>query len=140
MNELRNQLVKNLIRPNINEDIDLTDLFFSDENINLINKQIVLLVWKRTDRKYKIAFQCKNQIMVVMTYIFTESAKHLPYKIKEQIYELNCKVVDAIYPSIITNFEQKIEYIKYIETKKELLDLPKSTKSNKTLPTIERII
>jgi hypothetical protein len=63
-----------------------------------------------------------------MRYVFIEYAKNLPYDLKKQITELNCIMVGIMLPDIITNFEQKIGYLKYIENRAPLLDLPKSTK------------
>jgi hypothetical protein len=126
---LRQQLIKNIIRTtecNIN---DLENIFFSDANIDLINKQLILAVWKQSNKQYKIEFQDKNKLIIIMRYVFIEYAKNLPYDLKKQITELNCIMVGIMLPDIITNFEQKIGYLKYIENRAPLLDLPKSTKN-----------
>jgi len=133
--EARSQLVKNIIKTNINEESKLEELYFSDENIELINKQIVLSVWKKTKNQYKINFQSKDKLIIVMRYVFIENAKNLPYNIKGQIYELNCITVREILPSIITNFEQKLGYLRDIERRGDLPPLPISSTALKTLPT-----
>jgi hypothetical protein len=132
--EVRKQLVKNIIKRDINEESKLEEYFFSDDNVDLINKQIVLTVWKRTNNQYKINLQNKDQIIIIMRYIFIENAKHLPYDIKGQIHELNCNVVGEIIPSVITNFEQKLGYLRDIEKRGELPALPKSSTADRTLP------
>jgi hypothetical protein len=134
MNEMRKQLVKNIIKTNVNEESNLEQIFFSDDNIELINKQLVLTIWKKTNKKYLIGFQNKDQIIIIMRYVFLENARHLPYNIKGQIKDLNCNVVAEMYPSVITNFEQKLGYLRDIETRGKLPDLPKSTTYDKTLP------
>jgi hypothetical protein len=131
--EMRKQLVKNIIKTNQNEESNLEKLFFSDENIDLINKQLILTIWKKTNKKYLIGYQDKNQILIVMRYVFLENARHLPYNLKGQIKELNCNVVGEIYPLIITNFEQKLGYLRDIEKLGKLPDLPKSSSYDKTL-------
>jgi len=133
--EARRQLVKNMIKVNINEESKLEELFFSDENIDLINKQIVLSVWKKTNKQYKISFQSKDKIIIVMSYVFNENAKHLPYNIKGQIYQLNCITVGSIISSIITNFEQKLGYLRDIEKRGDLPPLPQSSTALRTLST-----
>tara|TARA_B110000971_G_C19988310_1_gene490682 strand:- start:1043 stop:1519 length:477 start_codon:yes stop_codon:yes gene_type:complete len=133
--EVRSQLVKNIIKTNLNEESKLEELYFSDENIELINKQIVLSVWKRTNKQYKITFQNKDKLIIVMRYVFIENAKHLPYNIKGQIYDLNCLTVGEILPSVITNFEQKLGYLRDIEKRGELPPLPISSTAIRTLPT-----
>lgn len=70
-----------------------------------------------------------------MRYVFIENAKHLPYNLKGQINELNCNVVGEVLPSIITNFEQKLGYLRDIEKRGELPPLPKSSTADRTLPT-----
>jgi len=133
--EMRKELIKNIIKTNINSETNLEDIFFSDENIELINKQIVLTLWKKTNNQYKISFQDKNKIIIVMRYVFIENAKHLPYNIKEQIKELNCNVVGEIIPFLITNFEQKLGYLRDIEKRGDLPPLPVSSTADRTLST-----
>jgi hypothetical protein len=86
-------MIKNIVKTTECEITKLEDLFFSDENIDIINKQLILSVWKKSNKQYKINFQEKNKLIVVMRYIFIEYAKHLPYNITQQINELNCIVV-----------------------------------------------
>ena len=137
---MRTQIVKNITKTNDNDNNILKDIFFSDENIELINKQIILSIWKRTNKAYKIGFQSKDNLLVVMQYIFLEYAKHLPYDIKGQIRDLNCRVVGEILPTIITNFEQKLGYLRDIEKRQPLVELPKSTTSDRTLISANREI
>jgi hypothetical protein len=132
-NKIRNELVKNLIKRTECNIEDLEELFFSDGNMDIINKQLVLSVWKKSNKKYKIGFQDKKKLIIVMRYIFIEYAKNLPYDLTKQINELNCITVGAIVPDIITNFEQKLGYLRDIETRGELIPLPKSTNNPKTL-------
>jgi hypothetical protein len=133
--KIRAELVKNIIKTNIHEETKLEELFFSDENIDLINKQIILTVWKKTNNQYKIGYQNKEKIIIVMRYVFIENAKHLPYDIKGQIHDLNCITVNEIIPNLITNFEQKLGYLRDIERRGELPALPKSSTADRTLPT-----
>jgi len=135
--EIRSQLIKNIIKINPNEESKLETLFFSDENINIINKQLVLSVWKKSNKQYKISFQDKEKLIIVMQYIFINNAKHLPYNIKNQLYELNCLTINDILSTIISNFEQKLGYLKDIEKRGELPPLPISSTANKTLPTVD---
>jgi len=136
--KIRTDLAKNLTKTNINEPNLLSDNFFSDENIDLINKQIILTIWKKTKGKYKVEKQNKNNLLIVMQYVFMENARYLPYDIKGQIKQLNCIVVGEIYPTVITNFEQKLGYLRDIQFRQPFVDLPKSSTSDKTLPSANR--
>jgi hypothetical protein len=136
--DIRLQLVKNITKTNINNISILKESFFSDENIELINKQIILTIWKKSNKKYKVNFQNKDNLLVIMQYVFLEYAKHLPYNIKGQIRDLNCQVVGEIVSNIITNFEQKLGYLRDIEKRQPLVDLPKSSTADRTLPSASR--
>ena len=140
-NALRNELIKNHVRISECEQGDLEEYFFSDENIDLINKQIILSVFNKTKGQFKIAPQSSQSLIIVMRYVFLEHAKHLPYNIKQQINELNCRVVGEILPNIVTNITQRIEYLKKIEnpTATPLLPLPISTSISRSLPSTTNI-
>lgn len=132
---IRQQLIKNIVKKDeCNVEI-LEKIFFSDENIDIINKQLILSVWKKSNKQYKIEYQDKNKLIIVMRYVFIENAKNLPYNITKQLIDLNCIVVGEIVSNIITNFEQKLGYLKDIEKRGDLIPLPQNTNRNKTLVT-----
>lgn len=123
-NKLRHEIIKNQVRINECEQGDLENTFFSDENIALINKQLILTVFKKTNRQYKIMDQSTESLTIVMRYVFLEHARHLPYNILEQIRELNLRVVNEIIPIIITQITQRTEYLKTIAEPRNILALP----------------
>ena len=136
----RKQLIKNMFRqPECNID-RLTDVFFSYENIEMINKQLVLTVYKKSGKRFKIPFQKKEDLMVVMRFVYDKDARHLPFKIKEQIKQLNCSVIKEILPNIFTQIEQNITYLKNLGKPLNPLPPPVNVnKLNKTLPSISSI-
>ena len=137
-NELRNQVIKNQVRISECEQGDLPNTFFSDENIALINKQLVLSVFKKTNGQYKITDHSKQSLEIVMRYVFLEHARHLPYDIVGQVRELNCRVVGEILPGIITQVTQRTEYLKTISEPRQLLSLPQNVNggTRKNLPSV----
>jgi len=136
-NELRTELIKNQVRISENNQSNLENLFFCDKNINLINKLLIILVFKASKGLYKISEQSKPNLLIVMRYMFLEHAKHLPFNISKQIYELNKMVVLDILPNVMTNIKQKLDYLKEINNPRQVLPLPINTKSNnKDLPPI----
>lgn len=128
----REQFIKNTTRLNEDNITELSKYFFSDANINLINKQLILKVYKKSGNKYKIPFQNKDDLLVVMRYVWIQDSKNLDFNIKEQITTLNCRVVGEIYPNVVTNIEQYINYLKDVEinetSKFKVNDLPVSSK------------
>ena len=137
-NELRTQVIKNQVRISECEQGDLSTTFFSEENMDLINKQLILSVYKKTNGQYKIANQSKQSLEIVMRYVFLEHARHLPYDIAGQIRELNCRVVGEILPGIITLITQRVEYLKTINEPRQLVELPKNVNggTRQNLPSV----
>ena len=140
-NELRQQLVRNITAVSECNIKDLEKTFFSKENIDLINKQIIMGVYNKSNKQFLIPNQKEESLLIVMRYVFFEYAKHIPYDIRGQIKELNCHVVKEVLPNIITNLDQKIGYLRDINTQPIGPPLPISTSStNRTLPSISNKI
>jgi hypothetical protein len=129
---LRDQHIKNTIKQSEENISDLAKFFFCDANMDLINKQLILKVYKISNKKYKIPYQATEKLSIIMRYVWIEYSKNLDFKIKEQIKELNCKVVSEILPNIITNIEQLYRYLETYEDREnsqfKLNTLPVSTK------------
>ena len=126
-NRLRKQLIQNNVGINTENQGNLETIFFSDENIDLINKGLIYRVYVNTDKQYKIAPQSKRNLTIAMRYIFIYEAKYLPFNIAKQIRELNCKVIDSILPTIITEITQRVQYINYINEPRQINSLPQNT-------------
>ena len=136
-NELRNELIKNQVRISECEQGDLENYFFSNENIELINKKLIMDVFKKTNGEFKISPQKNEDLIIVMRYTFIEYARHLPYDIAKQIRELNCIVIGQILPNVITQITQRKEYLRVISAPREILPHPISESTiNKLLPSV----
>ena len=137
---LNKQFIKNTTKQAEEEISQLSILFFSDENIDLINKQLVMRVYKISKQKYRIPFQSKESLLIVMRYVWIQHSRNLDFEFKEQITNLNCIVVSETVPQIITNVDQHYGYLKDLEIRKSskfnVIDLPISSTSKKTLPSI----
>lgn len=138
---LRKQLIVNEIKSAECTLGNLEQTFFSEDNVSLINKQLILTVLRKTNNKFLICPQKEQDLIIVMRYVFIEYSKNLPYKIKEQVTELNCRVISEILPTVISNVDQKIGYIKDISTQPVGPPLPINTKNlGKTLPSISNLL
>jgi len=138
-NSLRKNIIKNQVAINECAQTNLEIYFFSDENMDIINKQLILTVYKKSNKLYKINKQPSESLLIVMRYVFLEYARHLPYNITQQIRELNNVVIDEILPNIFTNITQKIEYLKTINGERQILELPVNVNHSKILPSISNI-
>jgi len=118
------------------EGYHLDKLFFSNKNIIIIQRKLVLEVYNRTMKKYLIPYQNKNSLITLMKYVFNEQAQHLPYDNTGQIRILNQKVVDEIYPMIINNLDFRDHYINEISSERKINSLPVNTSNrrNNSLP------
>lgn len=138
--QFRRDLIKNQVRVSEYDQSPLEDTFFSNENIDLINKQLILGVYNKTNGQVKISNQSKEKLIIVMRYVYLEYAKHLPHNITDQIRDLNCQVVGQILPDILTNVNQHINYLEEIQNPRKLMPLPINVnKNNKNLPSITSI-
>jgi hypothetical protein len=138
---LRNQLIKNELKISQDEIGALETAFFSKENIDLINKQLILRVYRETNKKFKICPQKEQDLIIVMRYVFIEYGRNLPFDIQGQIKDLNCTVVGEILPIVITNVDQKVGYLRDISTQPVGPPLPINTKNlERTLPSMDSMI
>ena len=113
----------------------LSDCFYSEENIEIINKQLILAVFNKTNSKYKICNQKIENILIIMTFIWENYSRNLDYDITNQIRKLNRMVVNEMLPKVLTNLEQQYEYIENYDRIENnninLLDLPINAKLNR---------
>jgi hypothetical protein len=113
------------------------ELFYSDANIEIIQKQLILSVYNVSKKTFLIEKQSKNHLKIVMDYIYLYYGRNLPYGITEQIRELNKKVVDILTPSLMTHCTQYVNYLKDIETQPyNELPINVSNKGSRTLPSV----
>jgi hypothetical protein len=139
-NNLRKQLIKNQVRISECKQGNLENIFFSNDNMDLINKQLIMAVYNKSNKQFKINYQSSDKLLIVMRYVFIEYARHLPYDIMKQVKDLNCRVVSEILPNIITNITQNINYLKEINQPRQLLELPKNVNKVKNLKSITSVL
>ena len=92
----------------INSENVLNKTFFSQNNINMIQNTIINEIVKRTG--YKIARQSELQLQIIMRSIFLQYGKNDPCNIKQQIIDLDRKVIDYSIDRIVTEISQYLEY------------------------------
>ena len=115
----------------------LKELYYSDANIEIIQKQLILSVYKYSEKMFLIEKQSKTQLKVVMDYVYLYYGRNLPIGITEQIRELNRKVVGLLTPSILTHCTQYLGYLKDRETQPfNFLPINVSNKGSRTLPSV----
>ena len=120
------------LKINNNNNNNLRETFFSKENIDIIQKQLINNVKEQSKGKYIIAYQKNEHLIQIMEDIF----KTYNNNFNEDIKELNNKVVLFCLPYI---FNQIVSHIKWqIDSNTPLIPLPlpetTSMAGKRTLP------
>lgn len=105
----------NIISRNINC-TGVSKVFFSIENINLLQRGIRNKILNETNGQFNIGRQKDDELKIVMRSIYFQYSKNLPNNIKEQVLDLNTRVIDWCVPEIISNIKQTQRYIRDIST------------------------
>jgi hypothetical protein len=92
------------------ENNTLSDLFFSAENVQIIQNGLRAGVYTMSDKKFIIAPQNVDTLKVIMRSIYLQYAEHYPTNFTEQVERLNKLVLDYAIPSV---YNEAIGYMKY---------------------------
>jgi len=95
----------------IQENSILSKVFFSEQNIKIIQNKLKWLIYKESNEKFVIGKQNEEELLIVMRSIYLEYSKNLPVSIKEQVGYLNEKVYEDIFPKLYSNVKQYIQYL-----------------------------
>jgi len=113
----------------------LSEMYFSKENIDIIQQGIINSVYNKSNGEFSIGKQSEQELSIVMRSIYLQYSKNLNFNINEQILDLNTRVIRWCVDEIITNIKQYMDYRKNVSTMPMPLEhaqLP-SQKGTKTL-------
>lgn len=133
-----NKVVNNILNNDDTRIELLQNLFYSKENIELIQKQLILYVYRKTDKTMLINKQAESHLKIVMDYIYLYYSRNLPDNITDQLREMNKHVVEEIAPRVISEAQQYVGYLNDVYKPRVFPDRPMniSTRGNRTLPSI----
>jgi hypothetical protein len=94
----------------------LSDLYFSNDNINILQYGIRNRILNESNGEIYIGRQSDDELKIIMRSIYYQYSKNQQNDIIGQIRELNEKVLDWSIPRIITNIKQYNKYIEDIST------------------------
>ena len=116
----------------------LNQVFFSQENVDLVQEQLRYRVWLASNKKHIITRQSDIELQLIMRSIYFQYAKNLPFHIKEQIEDLNELVITECISKVLSQIEQHIGYLFDASTQPIPLSLPESMSSTgrKQLPSV----
>lgn len=93
------------------EDNILARVYFSMENIQIIQNGIRAGVYKMSGNKYVISVPNIDNLKIIMRSIYLQYAEHYPTNITKQVERLNKLVLDYAIPSI---YNEAVGYEKYL--------------------------
>lgn len=113
----------------IHEPNRLNTVYFSVENINLIQNMIRYQVYIQTNKKHIIGRQSDLQLKIIMRSMYLQYGKNLQNDIKTQVQQLNTMVVKYSVPKIISGVKQYLAYKRDVSTLPVPMDRPKNLSS-----------
>ena len=113
----------------------LSDTYFSQRNIEIIQNALRKGVYDKSDGKILIDKQSDDQIILVMRSMFYQYSKNLDTNILQQIEELNNYVIKYCIESV---YNEAVAYLKYKEDSSKMhIPITAPLYSNKTDKTLE---
>lgn len=94
------------------DDSMLSQVFFSRENIQILQNGIRAGVYNMSKHQYIIGEQDCDSLKVIMRSVFLQNAANLPTNITEQVENLNKMVLDFCIPQV---YSEAQGYLKYID-------------------------
>lgn len=125
---------------NLYGETPLTFLFFSNRNVENIQKMIRYIVHRETG--YVVDKQSTNELLVIMRSLFLEYSAHPPLidadmsqerivelqrKYTEEVGRLNEIVVNAVVPKVVSQMQQYVDYLRDISTQPYQMQTPKNS-------------
>lgn len=113
----------------------LSELYFSQENIDYIQTAIISRVYDKTGKKHIVGKQSEDELTIVMRSIYLQHGKNYDHDLDRQIDSLNELVLDYCVDNVYTNLLQHFEYIKDITQDQPVMERPETThiKGSKSL-------
>ena len=105
----------------------LAQVFFSAENMQIIQNAIRANVYKLSKHKINVPNQSVDALKIIMRGIYLEYAEHYPTDIKGQVEHLNQLVLDYAVPNV---YSEAVSYYKYLHDQSYMampLEIPKAS-------------
>ena len=115
------------------EKSELSTAFFSGENIDNLQKKIIVGVYKKSNRLYNIGYQDQDVLKTIMRAMYLQHSKNLCQNIRSQIDELNNYVIKYAIPQIYNEAKGYLKYKQHVSNISNPIDLPKSSYHSNTL-------
>ena len=108
----------------IQEGNNLSNTFFSNQNLNHLQNKIIESVLIKSNNKYKIGRQSDTQLQIIMRSTYLSYSKNLSGYLEEQLNQLNSMVVKECVVRIMPEIEQYLGYREDVSKPREFMPLP----------------
>jgi hypothetical protein len=93
------------------DETQLSKLFFSEKNIQILQNGIRAGVYEKSNRQYVIGPQDCDSLKIVMRSIFLQYAANQPTNIRQQIQQLNQLVLNYCIQQVYSEAQGYLKYI-----------------------------
>lgn len=142
-NTLMPTTIKKTILTGVHECNLLNELFFSPENLELIQTAIRYQVWLASNKQHVIARQSDTEIQIIMRSIYLQYGQYLPTSVQKQIKDLNDLVVQECVSKCLSQIQQHLWYLSSASKNTPWTPLAHpenmSTRGTHTLPSVTSI-
>jgi len=90
----------------------MRELFFSAENIDIIQNGLIKNVFFTSDETLRINKIKEETLIQYMNYVWTNFCRYLPYDFKNQINELDDKVIEQLTPLLLQEYQFYTNYLR----------------------------
>lgn len=95
---------------------DLSEIFFSNKNLDIVQDAIRRLVYEKSCKKHLIDRQSDTELRIIMRSIYIQEGRHSQHDVIAEVKRLNTLVLDYAVPKIIqeismyvTRYKQDID-------------------------------
>lgn len=96
----------------------LSNVFFSEGNIQILQNGLRAGVYKMSNNKINVPPQNIDSLKIIMRSIFLQHAEHHPDNITQQVEKLNAIVLDYCVKSV---YSEAVSYLKYCQDQSSLV-------------------
>jgi len=114
---------------------DLSDVYFSKQNIDYLQNRIQQRVYELSGGRHRIGRQSDTELEIIMRSYFLQFSLNQFDNIREQVRVLDDMVLDEVVPQILSAVEQYIKFKDDINSMYIPVNLPEfsNSKGEKTL-------
>ena len=111
-------------------DTDLSQVFFSQQNIQILQNGIRAGIYHRSNGQYVIGPQDCDSLKIIMRSVFLQYSANQPNNISEQITELNKIVLDYCIQQVYSEAQGYMTYVNDVSTLVVPIERPVMTSNN----------